>query len=185
MFEKFVRFKNRWENTIANLLLLISGILILLIAVFQTYGVFMRYALNSPQAATYEFSAMFLLFCGVLAVAGVEKLRLNVKNDLISSRFPYRFKLILSSTLFPIMAMVFCSLLIWKSWENAVYALQIGQISQSAMALPLGPIKLVVPICYSFLFIVLIGEIVEGIYEMRKNSGEHSGQSKTSEIKSD
>jgi TRAP-type mannitol/chloroaromatic compound transport system permease small subunit len=164
---------------------LVSGILILLIAMLQSYGVFLRYVLKTPQAAAYEFSAMFLLFCGVVAVAGIEKLNLNVKNDLISSRFPHRLKLILSGTIFPVMAMVFCSLLIWKSWDNAIYALKISQISQSAMELPLGPIKLVIPVCFILLFLVLLGKVVEGTYNLHRESRERAMQSKTSKVESD
>jgi TRAP-type mannitol/chloroaromatic compound transport system permease small subunit len=154
---------DHWLGRVSHLLLLISGILILLMAFAQTYGTVRRYVFHSPDSAASELSSMFLLFCGVLAVAGVERLDRNVMNDLISSRFPARMKAIVSSTLFPFMALIFCAVLTWKSLDNALYALKIGQVTQSSWALPLAPIKLVIPICYTLLCLVLLSKLIHGI----------------------
>jgi TRAP-type mannitol/chloroaromatic compound transport system permease small subunit len=106
---------------------------------------------------------MFLLFCGVLAVAGVEKLDQHVRNDLVASRFSPRIKHILLDTIFPFLALIFCAVLTWKSLDNALYALKIGQVSQSPWALPLAPIKMVIPLGYTLLCLVLLGKFIQGI----------------------
>jgi TRAP-type mannitol/chloroaromatic compound transport system permease small subunit len=143
--------------------LLFSGILIFLMAWLQTYGVTKRYIFHAPDPTAYELSTMFLLFCGVLAVAGVDRLNRHVMNDLISSRFPATLKLVSTGIIVPILALVFCYVLIWKSMDNAIYALQIGQTSQSPWALPLAPIKFVIPAGYILLALVLVLRLVQMI----------------------
>jgi TRAP-type mannitol/chloroaromatic compound transport system permease small subunit len=163
LFNRVMQKVDHWIGRVSHLLLLISGILILLMAFAQTYGVVRRYIFHAPESSAYELSQMFLLFCGVLAVAGVEKLGRHVMNDLISSRFPNRMKAIVTSTLFPFVALIFCAVLTWKSLDNALYALKIGQVTQSPWALPLAPIKLVIPLGYTLLCLVLLGEIIHGV----------------------
>ncbi|MBA7621651.1 hypothetical protein ES703_29017 [subsurface metagenome] len=148
---------------ISHLLMLVSGILILLMAWVETYGVVKRYVFHAPDPFAYELSTMFLLFCGVLAVAGVERLDRHVRNDLVASRFPERMKVIVLHTLFPLLALIFCSVLTWKSVGNALYALEIGQVTQSTWALPLAPIKFVIPLGYTLLCLVLLGKFCRGI----------------------
>jgi TRAP-type mannitol/chloroaromatic compound transport system permease small subunit len=154
-------------GSVTNVLLLLSGILVMLMAWLQTYGVVKRYAFHAPDPLAYEFSTMFMLFCGVLAVAGVEKLDMNVRNDIVASRFPKKLKLVLINTVFPVMGLVFVAVLIWKSMDNALYALQISQVSQSPWAIPLAPIKFVIPVGYILLAIVLIWKFFEGILLLR------------------
>jgi TRAP-type mannitol/chloroaromatic compound transport system permease small subunit len=152
---------------VSHILLLFSGVLILLMGFAVTFGVVMRYAFHAPEPYTYELSAMFLLFGGVLAVAGVERLDRNVRNDLISSRFPERMKLIALRVIFPFLALLFVAILAWKSLGNALYALQIGQISASPWAVPLAPIKFVIPAAYFLLCLVLIGKFIQGLAQLK------------------
>jgi TRAP-type mannitol/chloroaromatic compound transport system permease small subunit len=167
LFDAVMRKLDRWIGYITNFLLLLSGVLVLLMACLQSYGVVKRYAFHSPDPLAYELSTMFLLFCGVLAVAGVEKLNQHVRNDLVSSRFPTMLKIVLINVVFPVLALVFCIVLTWKSLDNASYALRISQTSQSPWALPLGPIKLVIPFGYTLLCLVLIGKFLEGFKLLR------------------
>ena len=152
-----------WLNDISQFLILVSGLMIMTMSFAQTYGVIKRYAFHAPDPFAYELSTMFLLFCGVLAVAGVERLDRNVRNDIISSRFPPTAKVIIINIIFPILALIFCSVLSWKSLDNAIYALQIGQVTQSTWALPLAPIKLTIPFGYILLCLVLVAKIIKGV----------------------
>ena len=163
LFIKAMQKLDDWIGRISQKLLMVCGALILLMAWVETYGVVKRYIFNAPDPLAYELSTMFLLFCGVLAVAGVEKLDQNVKNDIIASRFPPKMKIIALNTIFPFLALIFCGVLAWKSLGNALYALDIGQVSQSTWRLPLAPIKFVIPFGYILLCIVLIGKICRGI----------------------
>lgn len=163
MFIRVMQRLDHWIDRASLFLMLVSGILILLMAWVETYGVVKRYVFHAPDPLAYELSTMFLLFCGVLAVAGVERLDRHVRNDMLASRFPQRMKVIVLNTIFPLLALVFCAVLTWKSVGNALYALQIGQVSQSPWALPLAPIKMVIPLGYTLLCLVLIGKFCQGI----------------------
>jgi len=144
-------------------LMLVSGIMILMMAWGETYGVVKRYVFHAPDPFAYELSTMFLLFCGVLAVAGVERLDRHVRNDLVASRFPQGMKVIALRVIFPLLALIFCAVLTWKSLGDAMYALEIGKVSQSTWKLPLAPIKFVIPLGYTLLCLVLIGKFCQGI----------------------
>jgi TRAP-type mannitol/chloroaromatic compound transport system permease small subunit len=163
LFIKVMQKLDHWIGRASYFLMFASGFLILLMAWIETYGVVKRYVFHAPDPATYELSTMFLLLCGVLAVAGVERLDRHVRNDMVASRFPQRIKIILLETIFPLMALIFCAVLTWKSLGNALYALEIGQVSKTSWALPLAPIKFVIPVCYTLLCLVLIGRFCRGI----------------------
>jgi TRAP-type mannitol/chloroaromatic compound transport system permease small subunit len=149
-------------------LMLVSGFLVLLMAWLQTYGVVKRYALHSPDPVAYEFSTMFLLLCGVLAFAGVERLDRHVRNDLVASRFPPRMKVIVINIIFPLLALAFCAVLTWKSLGDAMYSLEIGKVSQSTWKLPLAPLKFFIPAGYLLLSLILIGKFSQGIALLKK-----------------
>jgi TRAP-type mannitol/chloroaromatic compound transport system permease small subunit len=163
LFMRVIRKIDDGIGRISHILMLGSGILILLMAWIESYGVVKRYIFHNPDPAAYELSTMFLLFCGVLAVAGVERLDRHVRNDLIASRFPERVKIIVIQTIFPLMALIFCVVLTWKSVDNALYALDIGQTTKTSWALPLAPIKFVIPFGYTLLCLVLVSKLCRGI----------------------
>jgi len=167
MFNRVMKRLDHWIGRASLFLMLVSGILILLMAWVETYGVVKRYVFHAPDPLAYELSTMFLLFCGVLAVAGVERLDRHVRNDIIASHFPQLMRVIVLKTIFPLMALIFCAVLTWKSVGNALYALQIGQVSQSPWAVPLAPIKFVIPLGYTLLCLVLIGKFCQGIAILR------------------
>jgi len=144
-------------------LMLVSGMMILLMAWGESYGVVKRYVFHAPDPFAYELSTMLLLFCGVLAVAGVERLDRHVRNDLVASRFPQRMKVIALRVIFPLLALIFCAVLDWKSLGDAMYALEIGKVSQSTWRLPLAPVKFVIPLGYTLLCLVLIGKFGQGL----------------------
>jgi len=163
LFNRVMQKLDHWIGRASLFLMLVSGIMILLMAWGETYGVVKRYVFHAPDPFAYELSTMFLLFCGVLAVAGVERLDRHVRNDLVASRFPQGMKVIALRVIFPLLALIFCAVLTWKSVGNALYALDIGQVSQSTWKLPLAPIKFVIPLGYTLLCLVLIGKFFQGL----------------------
>jgi len=171
LFNRVMQRLDHWIGRASLFLMLVSGVMILLMAWGETYGVVKRYVFRAPDPLAYELSTMLLLFCGVLAVAGVEWLDRHLRNDLVASRFPQRMQVIVLRTIFPLLALIFCAVLTWKSVGNALYALQIGQVTQSTWALPLAPIKFVIPLGYTLLCLVLIGKFCQGIALLRGGKG--------------
>jgi len=163
LFYRVMQKLDHWMGRASLFLMLVSGIMILLMAWGETYGVFKRYVFHAPDPFAYELSTMLLLFCGVLAVAGVERLDRHVRNDLVASRFPQGMKVITFRVIFPLLALLFVAVLTWKSLGDAMYALEIGKVSQSTWRLPLAPVKFVIPFGYILLCLVLIGKFCQGI----------------------
>lgn len=159
---RVIRKLDDWIGRISQFLMLVTGVLVLLMAFLATYGVIRRYAFVSPEPYSYELSTVCLLWSGVLAVAGVEWLDRNVRNDLVSSHFPQAMKDVVLGFIGPLLALIFCAVLTWKSVENALYALDIGQVTASPWALPLAPIKFVIPFGYTLLCLVLISKVCHG-----------------------
>jgi TRAP-type mannitol/chloroaromatic compound transport system permease small subunit len=166
LFIRILRKLDYWISRISEHLLLICGLLILLMSFLTTFGVIMRHSAGA-EPYSYEFSTMFLLFSGVLAVAGVEKLDQHVRNDLLASRFPRNMKIIVINIAAPVLALTFCIVLTWKSLGNALYALDIGQTSQSTWRIPIAPIKFIIPLGFSLLGLILISKFIKGINLLR------------------
>lgn len=157
----------RWITAIigrlSSFFLLIAGFMILIMVFTATYGVIRRYVFNSPEPYSYEISMMFLLFSFVFSISSVEKLGQQLRVDIISNKMPEKLRHFVLSVLTPILGIAFVSILIYKGIEAASYALEIGERSASAWKQPMGPIKLMIPVGYSVLLLILIVKLVSGV----------------------
>ena len=147
---------------LSRFFLILAGLLTLLMVFTATYGVFRRYALNSPEPYSYELSTMFLLFSFVLAVACVERYNRHIRVDFISSRVPEIVEFIILNILGPLAGLFVCVMFTWKGFDVALYSLKIGEVSSSTWGVPLFPIKIVIPIGYGMLVLVLLSKLYFG-----------------------
>jgi TRAP-type mannitol/chloroaromatic compound transport system permease small subunit len=150
-------------DRLSRFFLVLSGILTLLMVFTATYGVFRRYAFNSPEPYSYELSTMFLLWSFVLAIACVERYNRHIRVDFISSRVPKIVEHIIIYILGPLAGLFVSGIFTWKGFNVAMFSLKIGEVSASTWAVPLFPIKIIVPIGYGMLFLVLIAKLYFGI----------------------
>jgi TRAP-type C4-dicarboxylate transport system permease small subunit len=150
----------------SHVLLVFSGVITLLMAWTVAYGVVKRYVFHAPDPYAYEVSIIFLLLCAVLAVAGVERINRNIRNDIVCNRFPRGMQVILN-VVTPLLALSFCVILAWKSGTDAFHALRIHQVSSSPWAAPLAPIKFVIPVGYGLLCIVLISKFIRSLINLK------------------
>ena len=147
----------------SRLFLALSGILIVLMVFLTSYGVLRRYAFNAPEPYSYEMNVVFMLCSFVFAVSAVEAQDRHIRVDFVSNRVSEIGQQIILSIIAPMMGLFCCLLLVWKSLDNALFSLSLGEVSSSVWKIPLFPVKLVVPIGYALLGIVLIGRIYRGI----------------------
>ena len=147
--------------------LLLAGVMIVIMVFTATYGVVRRYAFNSPEPYSYEISMMFLVFSFVLAVPTVERLSQHIRVDLVSNMLPKKVQHIILAVLTPLMGLAFITILVYKGFESAFYAFDMGERSMSAWRQPLGPLKLMIPIGYSILWLVLAVKLVSGVARLR------------------
>jgi TRAP-type mannitol/chloroaromatic compound transport system permease small subunit len=151
----------------SHLFLVLSGILIVVMMFSTSYGVIRRYAFNSPEPYSYEISTMFLLFSFVFAVSSVERLNRHIRVDFISVRLSERVQHVLLNIIAPLIGLYYSILLTWKSLDAALFSLSIGEISSSIWGIPLFPVKVMVPIGYLLLVLVLLTRIYKGIVFMK------------------
>jgi TRAP-type mannitol/chloroaromatic compound transport system permease small subunit len=151
----------------SHLFLVLSGILIVVMMFSTSYGVIRRYAFNSPEPYSYEISTMFLLFSFVFAVSSVERLNRHIRVDFISVRLSERVQHVLLNIIAPLIGLYYSILLTWKSLDAALFSLSIGEISSSIWGISLFPVKVMVPIGYLLLVLVLLTRIYKGIVFMK------------------
>lgn len=163
MSEGILQKVDRILERVSKLFVVLSGIMILLMAFTATYGVLRRYLFNSPEPYSYELSTMFLLWTFVLAIAHLEKLDGHLRVDFFVVILPERLKLFLLNVISPLLGLVFCSVLTWEGLKVALYSLEIGERSMSVWAVPLFPIKIIIPLGYGLLCIVLVLKIIRGL----------------------
>jgi TRAP-type C4-dicarboxylate transport system permease small subunit len=145
----------------------LSGIMIVLMSFTATYGVMRRYVFKSPEPYSYELSVMFLLWTFVLAVAYLEKLDSNLSVDFFVVLLPKKLRRFLLNVISPVLGLVFCGVLTWEGLDVAMYSLEIGEKSMSVWEVPLFPVKIIIPIGYGLLCLVLIMKIIRGIYILK------------------
>lgn len=163
MVNKIVHVLDRFTVKACQITLFIAGSLVVIMAIITTYAVVRRYVFNNPEAASYEFSNMFLLFSFVLAVPELERVDRLLRVDIISDRLPTIANQMVLNIISPILGLVFCILLTWKGGVDAFHALKTGQESLSAWPVPLGPIKSIIPLGYGLLCIVLLLRLSRGV----------------------
>ena len=151
----------------SHVFLVLSGILIVVMMFTATYGVVRRYALNSPEPYSYEISTMFLLFSFVFAISAVERLDRHIKVDFISSHLPELAQHIILNIIAPLMGLFFAFMLTLQGFETSLFSLKIGEVSSSSWREPLFPIKLMVPIGYALLILVILGRLYKGFASLK------------------
>ena len=142
---------------------LFSGILLVLLCVSTSYGVFRRYALNSPEPYSYEIGCMFLLASFVIAVSAVEWRDRFIRVDILLTRFPKSVATVVTNFISPICGLILVIVMVWQGGADAVHAYQIGQTSMSVWREPLYPIKFIIPIGYGLLGLTLIAKLFYGV----------------------
>jgi TRAP-type C4-dicarboxylate transport system permease small subunit len=146
--------------------------LIVIMAFLSTYGSIRRYAFNSPEPVSYEFSKMFLLISFVLALAAVERQDRFLRCDLLLERVPENVRNIISNIISPILGITFFGIITWISSGDTLRAFEINQHSLSSWPVPLFPVKLLIPIGYGFLCLILVIRLVLGLLHLRTSAGE-------------
>lgn len=148
--------------------LLFSGVMILLIGLAVSYAAARRYVFNSPEPYSYEISTMLSVTAAAFAIPAVQWLRRNIRVDFIAGYFPQTVQAILLDIIGPILALFYVAIVTWQSWRAGWYSLRIGEISQSVWAEPLWPMKLLVPIGFGLLCLVLVAQLCHGIISFKK-----------------
>jgi TRAP-type mannitol/chloroaromatic compound transport system permease small subunit len=155
-------------NRVTNIMITSTGFLILLMALVYTYGSLKRYIFISPDAFAYVGVSVLMLIIGIAPLAGVQMLRQHISVDFMVGRFPKIVREFIVYVLGPLMGLVFCIALVYTSWNEAMYALQMKQHLAAVTSVYTFPFKLLVPIFAGLLCLVLIAQIVNYLASFRR-----------------
>ena len=156
---KLIEWVGSALDHVTRVLRLISGAMIVLMAFVVGYGVVMRYVFRTPTPYPYEITCILMLGCVVFSIAYTQRLGEHVRMDIMDRYFPKAVKEILINIVGPIIGLGFCIPVVWKSINQAQFALQTGQVT-TAVGLPAFAVKVTIPIGVGLLCLVLIAQIL-------------------------
>jgi TRAP-type C4-dicarboxylate transport system permease small subunit len=144
---------------ITRLSWLFTGALIVLMAFVTGYGVVMRYIFKNPDPYAYEISYICMLACVVFSIAHTQRLGRHLRIDILDRFFSKRVRGIIVNVASPIVGLIFCIPLVWKTWDQAWFALQSGQTTATT-GIPTFPMMVAIPIGVGLLCLVLVSQMV-------------------------
>ncbi len=170
MIKKIGQAINRTVERIGSAIAIFCGVLTLLIAIIVTYLVVRRYALGSPEPYSYVVSVILFFICCLLPLCIVQIRQLNIRADFVTNRLSSHVQFLLTYILTPIVGLFYVSLGTLYTWKAAWYSFQLGELTQTVWQIPLFPIKAVVTVGWGLLGLVLLTQLVHGIYSIQKGS---------------
>ena len=139
----------------------VSSLLMVILVVMMCYEVVRRYFFNAPTIWGLEFTTFIFGAHFVLGYGYTEYFDGHVRVDIFSSKFPKRLQDILYIVLtvgvtLPLVAM----LGIW-AWDNAIRSTKILEQLSSAWAPPIWPVKLLMALGFTFLFLQVLSNLIK------------------------
>src|SRR5512136_1857486 len=104
-------------DVLTNALMIISGAMIFLMSVVTAYSVVRRYIFHSPDDNAYLMVCILMLGCVIFSLAYIQWTKQNITVDYFSHRLPRLGREILANVIGPIMGLIFCITIVWKSWD--------------------------------------------------------------------
>ena len=163
MFLKTIRALDSLIQRLTGVFVVIAGTLTLFMIITTVYGVVARYFFRRPEPVSYELGTIFLLWGFLFAVSSVEQLNQHIRAEIFIQFAPEKVRRFLHSIVGPFLALFYCIVLTWKGWDVAIYSLKVGERSLSIWREPIGPIKILIPICYGLLTFVVFSNLCRGL----------------------
>ena len=167
----FFRSLEKALKGVVDFCTLLAGLMTIAMTFTTVYGVVMRYFFRAPEPVSYEVATIFLLWGFLFAVAFVEWKGEHIRADIFTPFMPERLVLVLNRVIGPVLALFYCSILTWKGWTTAMYSFSIGERSMSVWQEPLAPVKIMVPVGYGLLTLVVLRMLVRGIASFASKRG--------------
>jgi TRAP-type mannitol/chloroaromatic compound transport system permease small subunit len=132
----------------------------LVLTALISYEVFSRYVLNDPHA--WAFDAQIMLYGVLFMMAGAYTLSKNghVRGDVLYSFFKPRTQATVDIILYVAFFLPGVIALTYAGWTFGMDAVKIREQTNSAVALPLYPFKLMIPFAGGILLLQGLVEIV-------------------------
>ena len=139
----------------------VSSLLMVLLVVMMCYEVIRRYFFNAPTIWGLEFTTFIFGVHFVMGYGYTEYYDGHVRVDIFSSRFPKKLQDLLYIVLTIGVTLPLVTLLgIW-AWDNAIISTRILEDLSSAWAPPIWPVKLLMALGFTFLFLQVLSNLIK------------------------
>lgn len=163
MIRRAIHLVDYGLQKLTMLFLVLAGLMTVFMIFVTTYGVVMRYFFRRPEPVSYELATILLIWGFLYAISYVELRGEQIRADIFVSLMPAGMVKFLHGVVAPSLALIYCFVLAWKGWTNAMYSLEIGERSMSVWQEPLFPVKIMIPICYGLLTLIVLRNLFKGI----------------------
>lgn len=150
---------------------LLAGGLTLVMMVAILREVAGRYFFNHPSNWSLELCGYLLVAMTYLGAPYTEFVEGNIRIDFLYSRFRNRTKHLVDAIIC-LVGLVWTGMLIGQGCRLAFHSLKIGARSSEAMAWPLFPSQVLVPVGSVFLALVFLGKFMVAIAGLAGRQGE-------------
>ena len=136
----------------------------LLIMIMVSADVFFRYFFNSPILGAMEFSLMLMIAVIYLGLGYTELSDRHIVIDLFYKKLNPKYQRILSK-INCIILLIISSILLWHSFDNFLYSVEINEIIPGMASFPKYPSKF----CLSLGVLIYIFVILSKLFSTRHN----------------
>lgn len=169
MFGNALHFLDFIVQKLTRVFIIIAGGLTMFMIFTTVYGVGARYLFRRPEPVSYELGTICLLWGFLFAVSSVEKDDDHIRAEIFIQFAPDKVRKFLYSFVSPFLALFYGIVLTWKGWEVALYSISINEKSLSIWGEPLGPVKIMVPICYGLMTLAIFNNLCRGVVSYFKH----------------
>lgn len=159
--------KLRWLGGASGWL---SGALTLVMMVAILREVVGRYFFNNPSNWSLELSGYLLVALAYLGAPYTELSEGNIRIDFLYNRFSARLRMVADIVIY-LIGICWGAMVVWQGWLLAWESWQISARSSEAMAWPLFPSQVLVPIGSLLLCLVMVLKIVQRIRDLIAGKG--------------
>ena len=146
----------------------IAGILLLMVTLFVSYSVVVRYLHFKPPIWILQCTEYALLWMTFLGAAWLLKKDGHIRIDTIVSRFGPKGRLVLEIVV-ACLGCIVCFIIFWFGFEKNVDLFQRGIMDVKGVTMPQYPLFLVIPLGGLLLLIQFVRNFIEHLKTLRRS----------------
>lgn len=146
----------------------ISSLLMVALVLFMCHEVGRRYFFNAPTIWGLELTTFIFGVHFVLGFGYTEKYEGHVRVDIFSSKFPQKVQDILYLVLTTCVTLPLVAMMSIWAWDNAITSTKITEKLSSAWAPPIWPVKLLMALGFTLLFLQVLSNLIKRFLNFRE-----------------
>lgn len=156
---------SKWIYNLNELAGYVGWMIVLVLMVLGFYDVCMRYFFDAPSQWIYIILKLGVVVIVSLCSGYSFQHDCWVRIDILYDRYSKRTKAFIDLFCLPFMAL-FLAILLWTSVERAMLSVSMGQMTPTALRIPLYPVKVIIPIGVFLLLLAVVNHVLKNILIM-------------------